>query len=153
MKTATKKPVTVTEKTWEKLHAAYVAPPDYASGFDRPTLQKLATRFRIPRGDVEVRALREEWEAERDAVEARAFFDSTAPGVKTELAYCLHRAAEMTAVLGSDLGAIGGESLLDSLISDARVVWRRRMSSILIWEAMQATERYRKRTQPAASVA
>jgi hypothetical protein len=149
MATNPRRAAAATERTWKKLHAAYVALPDPVTR-ERPTLEQLARRHRVPLEDVESRAMFGEWRAERDAVEARDFFAGYAPGIKTELAFCVHRAAEMAKCLDGDLGAMGGEELLESLIADARVVWRRRMSHILIWEAMQRSSRFGPRVEKAA---
>lgn len=145
MKTA--KQAQIPETTWKKLHDAFVAPP--AKFMDWPTLDQLARRLKVPLRAARHRAMVEEWEAERAAVEARAFFDSTAPGIKTEVGYCLHYAAGMTGSLGGDLGTIGGAQFLEDQITSARVIWRRRMSRILIWEAMQASRHYAKRAEGA----
>ena len=135
-----KRKTAVTDETWEKLHAAFVAPP--AQYQDHPTLEQLARRHRVPLVEAQTRASREEWNTERQAVEARDYFDRTAPGIKTEVAFCLHHAASMTKVLGRDLGAIGGAELLADQIADARVIWRRRMGYVLLWEALLASRRF-----------
>lgn len=151
MKTSTKKAAvrTVKESTWKRLHAAFVALPDPLTR-ERPTLEELARRHRVPLEELKSRAMFGEWQAERDAVEARDYFAGAAPGIKTELAFCLHHAAGMADRLGGDLGAMGGEELLQSLISDARVIWRRRMSRIMVWEAMQRSSRFGPRVEKVA---
>ena len=131
-----------TKETWEKMHAAYVALPNRNTR-EYPTLRELAKRFRIPLREAERKASCGYWDEERAAIEARDYFGN-APGIKTEVAFCLHYAATRIRDLGSDLGAIGGQGLLEDVISDARVIWRRRMSSILVWEAMLASNKYLK---------